>query len=77
MLMDEYANYKTMINGKLLEGADPSSKEIQASLKLLLDISKEINRLTQVSADKKFEAFTKDLSPDGDMVIEVGNENGK
>lgn len=75
MLMDEYANYKTLVNAKLLAGDDPTSKEIQGCLKLLLDIAKEINRLRTVSADKRFEAFSKSFSSSDEIVIDVGLED--
>lgn len=85
MLMDEYAFFKTMINAKLLKGQDPTGKETRECLKLLLDIGKEINRLRSVSADKKYEAFTKNFStskdlefdlPRGDVVIKEDEEDG-
>lgn len=70
MLMDEYIDLKTMINAKLINGKmDISHKEYTALAKLLLDISKEVNRLTQVSADKKMEVFDKGWS--GDDVVDV------
>ena len=77
MLMDEYANFKTLVNAKMLKGVDPTGKDIRDCLKLLLDISKEINRLSTVSADKKFEAFSKSFGGEKEIVIEVETEDDK
>lgn len=80
MLMDEYANFKTLVNMKMLKGEDPTSKEFREWGKFLLDITKELNRLTQVSADTKAKAavaMSKGFNAeedDEDIVIEV---NGK
>jgi len=73
MLVEEYTNLKVAYEAKLLVGSDPSSKELLNMTKVLLEISKEINRLTQVSANKKFEAFTKKFDSEGseDLIIEV------
>ena len=71
MLMDEYAFFKTMINAKLLKGQDPTGKETRECLKLLLDISKDISRLSTVSADKKYEAFTKNFSTSDEIEFEM------
>lgn len=71
MLMDEYINFKALVNAKQLQGEDPTGKEIRECLKLLLDISKEVNRLTAVSANKKFEAYTNNLGFDKDYTINV------
>ncbi len=74
MLMDEYAQFKTMMNVKMLEGEDPTSKDMRECMKLLLDISKEINRLTHVSADKKMEIFGKSFSRSNEIEIEIKGE---
>ena len=70
MLMDEYVELKNVINAKLMSGTmDVTDKEYQALAKILLDLTKETNRLTQVSADKKMEAFGKAF--DEEEVIDV------
>jgi len=74
MLMDEYAMFKTMVNMKMLKGVDPTDKEMRECLRLLLDIAKEINRLRTVSADKKFEAFTKSFSESDEIEIDITPE---
>ena len=40
--------------------------------KILLDIAKEVNRLTQVSADKKLDVYSKTWGGGDDIVIDVG-----
>jgi len=77
MLMDEYVNLKGLVHAKLLAGADPTGKDLIAMSKLLLDISKELNRLTSVSADKKFEVFSRSFSTGGDdLVVDVSGGVG-
>lgn len=72
LLMDEYTNFRTLVAIKQMKAEDPTNKEIRECLKLLLDISKENNRLTTVSADKKMEAFTKGAyDEDFEQVVEV------
>jgi len=80
MLMDEYATFRTLVAAKQLSTTDATSKDIRECLRLLLDISKEINRLSTVSADKKFDAFTKNAYDDdfememNDVEVEVVDE---
>jgi len=76
MLMDEYSQYKTLINSKLLKGEDPTGRDIRESLKFLLDISKEVNRLTQVSADKKADIFSKNVYG-SDFEVEIDGNIAK
>jgi len=71
MLIDEYARFKTLVEMKQLQSKDPTNKEIRECLRLLLDISKEVNRLSTVSADKKFEAMTKSFSRSDEIVVDV------
>ena len=80
MLMEEYANFRSLVALKQLKEEDPTNKEIRECLKLLVDISKEINRLNAVPAEKKFEAFTKnaydeDFEIDITDTIEVSQED--
>jgi len=76
MLMDEFVELKTLINAKLMNGnIDITDKSYQALAKLLLELTKETNRLTQVSADKKMEAFTKSFSSSEDLVFDITEDN--
>jgi len=71
MLMREYADFKTMVNAKMLKGDDPTDKDMRECLKLLLDIAKEINRLEAVPKSQKFDAFTKSFGGDKEIVFDV------
>lgn len=79
LLMKEYSFFRTMIDAKMLAGADPTDKDIISSMKLLLDISKEVNRLTQVSADKKVDVLAKNFNnPDKeDVVYDIGDDDAE
>ena len=74
LLTDEYAEIKTLINIKRLQGGDYLSKDLITASKLLLDISKEINRLTQVSADKKVDLLSRNFNGDDDIVFDINIE---
>jgi hypothetical protein len=76
MLMDEYIFLKTMMNVKLMKGRDVLEKDMLNAARILLEISKEINRLTTVSAEKQYDAFTRSLndSDKDDFVINVDEE---
>ena len=76
LLTDEYAEIKTLINLKRVKGEDVLSKDILSASKLLLEIAKEVNRLTQVSADKKLDVYAKSWNKDTeDIVINVSKED--
>ena len=69
MLVSEYADFKALLALKQLQAKDPTNKDIRECMKLLLDIAKEVNRLTQVSADKKAEVFTKSFSRSEEEIV--------
>ena len=75
LLTDQYSEIKTLINLKRLEGKDVLGKDLMTASKLLLEISKEINRLTQVSADKKMDVYSKSFNTEKggmeDIVIDL------
>jgi hypothetical protein len=74
MLMDEYVDLKTLISMKRVQGNDILGKEVLKATELLLSISKEINRLTTVSADKKMEVFAKSWNGEEDLTIDIDME---
>ena len=71
LLTDQYAEIKTLIDIKRLEDGEYLGKDILSATKILLDISKEINRLTQVSADKKIDLISKNFNADDDLTFDV------
>jgi hypothetical protein len=56
---------------------DPTSKDYREMMKLYLEFIKEYNRLTQVSADKKMEAFSRSFSQSDEIVIDMKEEERK
>lgn len=73
-LANQFVDVKTLIDAKLLSGLQPGSKEYIELMKLLLEFNKEYNRLTQVSADKKAEAFARSFSRSDDVVIDISEK---
>jgi len=72
MLMDEYVDLKTLIQARQLsKDGEILGKDVLSASKLLLDISKEINRLTQVTNKDKFEAYTRSFSESDELEFEV------
>lgn len=71
LLADEYAELKTLINIKRMESGEYLSKDLLSASKVLLDISKEINRLTQVSADKKIDLISKNFNAEDELTFDV------
>jgi len=78
MLMSEYDKWNTLVNLKMMKhGEDLNSitgKDMRECIRLLLDISKELNRLKTVSADKKFEAFVKGFNDDEDVEYDMDTD---
>lgn len=79
MLAKQLDEYKTFLYAKMMQGMDPTSKDVREWGKLMLELTKEINRLTQVSADKKMDVMSKSMSRAEDIIIDLeqGDEDGK
>lgn len=73
LLMSEYNKWATIIDAKLVSGLNPTDSEILQASKHLLDLAKEINRLTQVTAKDKLEVFSKRFDSENaeDIVYDV------
>jgi len=70
LLTKEYAFFRSILDAKMMSGVDPTDKDIMNCMKLLLDISKEVNRLSQLSAKDKVDVLSRNWS-DGDIVIDM------
>lgn len=75
LLMNEYSDLKTLINLERMRNEEILSKDVLKASELLLNIAKEMNRLTTVSADKKMEAWSKSWNGEEDITIEMNNDN--
>lgn len=76
-IADQFIDIKTVVDAKLMQGMDPTSKDYREMMKLMLEFTKEYNKLTQVTADKKMEAFSKSFSTsddDKDIVFDIDVE---
>jgi hypothetical protein len=74
LLMTEYTDLKTLIMAKQMKGGEILGADILQASKLLLDISKEMNRLTTLSAKDKADLATHAfdiVNPDKDIVFDV------
>ena len=75
LLADEYAELKSYINLKRIKDKDILGRDVLAASKILLEIAKEVNRLTQVSADKKLDVYSKSWNKESeDIVINVSED---
>jgi len=76
-IADQFIDIKTVVDAKLMKGMDPAGKDYREMMKLMLEFTKEYNKLTQVSADKKMEAFSRSFSTTDDLVFDVAVEDGQ
>ena len=69
-MSEKIAETEMLMKLKMMQGNEVDYKEVQGYLKLLLDWTKELNKYTQVSADKKIDVVRGLDALDG-MTIDV------